>query len=133
MYTLHTPYPVRRVCWRPGHETEVAVAYDRGFSFGAESAKSTVERPGLSGLRTPSNSPVISHMSLAHSRGASMTDNEVSCSAQNLIDAKLSTLADAIQIWDVRQAWIAKWSVKGSSVENGVTGISVINNISCWR
>jgi hypothetical protein len=25
VHTLHTPYPVRRIGWRPGHETEIAV------------------------------------------------------------------------------------------------------------
>ena len=29
---------------------------------------------------------------------------------------------DAVEVWDVRRGWIAKWSVTGSAVEGGVTG-----------
>lgn len=31
-------------------------------------------------------------------------------------------VGDAIEIWDVRRGWLAKWSVTGSSMEGGVTG-----------
>lgn len=30
--------------------------------------------------------------------------------------------ADAVEIWDVRRGWIAKWTVEASSSEGGVTG-----------
>ena len=29
---------------------------------------------------------------------------------------------DAVEIWDVRKGWIAKWAVGGSNVEGGVAG-----------
>jgi hypothetical protein len=30
---------------------------------------------------------------------------------------------DAVEIWDVRKGWIAKWAVGGSAVEGGVAGM----------
>lgn len=30
---------------------------------------------------------------------------------------------DAVEIWDVRRGWIAKWAISGSSVEGGITGM----------
>jgi WD repeat-containing protein 24 len=33
-----------------------------------------------------------------------------------------STGGDAVEIWDVRRGWIAKWSVTGSAAEGSVTG-----------
>lgn len=32
-------------------------------------------------------------------------------------------VGDAVEIWDVRRGWIAKWSVTGSTVDGGVTGM----------
>ena len=29
---------------------------------------------------------------------------------------------DAVEIWDVRRGWIAKWAVGGSAIEGGVAG-----------
>jgi hypothetical protein len=29
---------------------------------------------------------------------------------------------DAVEIWDVRRGWIAKWAVGGSAAEGGVAG-----------
>lgn len=34
-----------------------------------------------------------------------------------------SDIGDAIEIWDVRRGWIAKWSVSGSGAECGVSGM----------
>lgn len=33
-----------------------------------------------------------------------------------------TTGGDAVEIWDMRRGWIAKWSVSGSAMDGGVTG-----------
>jgi hypothetical protein len=33
-----------------------------------------------------------------------------------------SGVGDAVEIWDARRGWIAKWTVRGSAIEGGVTG-----------
>jgi hypothetical protein len=38
-----------------------------------------------------------------------------------------SGIGDAVEIWDVRRGWIAKWTVRGSAIEGGVTGLSTLN------
>ena len=50
---------------------------------------------------------------------SSMNVNDSSASWKN--KAKTSG-SDAVEIWDVRRGWIAKWSVTGSAAEGGVTG-----------
>lgn len=41
-----------------------------------------------------------------------------------LSEGKNSPLScDAIEIWDVRRGWIGKWSVVGSGVEGGISGL----------
>lgn len=51
--------------------------------------------------------------------------------AQDIVDdddsrlAKLSNVngvGDSVEIWDVRRQYVAKWSVRGSSFEGGITG-----------
>jgi len=34
---------------------------------------------------------------------------------------------DAVEIWDVRRSWVAKWEVLGSATEGGVTGQFVLS------
>lgn len=33
---------------------------------------------------------------------------------------------DAVEIWDVRRGWIAKWSIGNSASEGGVAGSSLL-------
>ncbi|KAG6853834.1 hypothetical protein C0991_000948 [Blastosporella zonata] len=43
---------------------------------------------------------------------------------ESTAENKTSVGGDAVEIWDVRRAWIPKWSVTGSAIEGGVTGQS---------
>jgi WD repeat-containing protein 24 len=36
-------------------------------------------------------------------------------------------MGDPVEVWDVRRGYIAKWTIKGSAVEGGVTGMSTPN------
>src|ERR1700722_5142330 len=37
-------------------------------------------------------------------------------------EVRSADTGDAVEIWDVRRAWVAKWEITGSAVEGGVTG-----------
>lgn len=50
-------------------------------------------------------------------RGPSLIDL-----AKEKLETTSSTFGDAIEIWDIRRGWIAKWSVSGSGTECGVSG-----------
>lgn len=89
-YTLHPPFPVRSVMWRPGYECEVAVVSNTEFSTG-------------------SNLDLAAQNALAAKAGADGTKS-----------TRLT--GDAVEIWDVRKPWIAKWAICNSAVEGGVTG-----------
>ncbi|KAJ7063381.1 hypothetical protein C8F01DRAFT_1132786 [Mycena amicta] len=39
---------------------------------------------------------------------------------------------DAVEIWDVRRGWIAKWTVRGSAIEGGVTDIAFRDSHAIW-
>lgn len=95
MYTLHPSFPVRRVIWRPGYECEVALVSNEEFSTGSGD-----------GLGT---SPIDD----AGGGGAFDTGGD---------KANGKGSGDAVEIWDVRRGWIAKWTVAGSAIEGGVTG-----------
>lgn len=41
-----------------------------------------------------------------------------------------SGVGDPIELWDVRRGYIAKWTVRGSAVEGGVTGNHLMGPIS---
>jgi len=99
-YTLSTSFPVHRVLWRPSFECEVAVVSNAGFgtSFGQDLLNPGESRPDTADQTTVGQS------------GTGQT--------QSVSDAR-----DAVEIWDVRRGFIAKWAVGESTVEGGVTGI----------
>lgn len=84
VHTLHTPHPVRRVRWRPGCDTEVAIVPQTpGISQSAGA-------PGLPGTTTEASAP-----SLNTSTASGVSD------------------ADRVEIWDVRRGWIGKYVLLG--------------------
>ncbi len=95
-YTIATQFPVRRVRWRPGYECELAVVSNAESSTGSMS---------------------------------DITDSgtivDVDSEKLEVAPVKRRTdIGDAVEIWDVRRGYIAKWQVGGSSIEGGVTGTS---------
>ena len=105
LYTLHTSFPVRRVAWRPGYECELAVT-----SY-LEGSANSQPNPALDlSMVGPPASPRI---------GAALP-SEFKLNEEN--KALYSRMGDPIEVWDVRRGYIAKWSVRGSAAEGGVTG-----------
>lgn len=95
-YTISTQFPVRRVRWRPGYECELAVASNAEFGAGSMSDVSDSGTLVDDDLEKPEVAPM-----------KGKTD-----------------IGNAVEIWDVRRGYIAKWQVGGSAIEGGVSGRS---------
>lgn len=120
VYTLHTSFPVRRVMWRPGYECELAVVSNSEFSTNSSSLDPASPPDPL----TP-NTGVVPLPS--GSLGASSRIPGAKTPPTTKGD-----IGDQIEIWDVRRGYIAKWAVRGSGVDGGVTGktffVRLVNN-----
>jgi len=101
-YTLHPAYPVRRVLWRPDYPCELALVSNA--EVGAGSGSELMVSPRLQNITTPF---------IAATCGVDTKDRP----------NKSGVVADAVEIWDVRRGWIAKWTVEASILEGGVTGM----------
>ncbi|ETW85124.1 hypothetical protein HETIRDRAFT_424556 [Heterobasidion irregulare TC 32-1] len=107
-YTLSVSFPVRRVLWRPGYECEVAVVSNWESGIGSNQDLS-----------------------------ASGSENGAVAEGENDVVAPVPTrvggdTGDAVEIWDVRRGYIAKWAVGGSAVEGGVTDIAFADSHALW-
>ena len=107
-YSLHPSFPVRRVLWRPSYECELAVVSNEAFGTGSNHD-----------LAHTTSTPTVSHPRV----GSTPTD--VLDGPGTSATTGKEPAGNAVEIWDVRRRWIAKWSVTGSAVEGGVTGKSV--------
>jgi WD40 repeat protein len=94
-YTLHPSFPVRCVLWRPEYESELAIVSNADYSRGSNEELVVEGRKDIEWN--------------ARATGG-MSNTSRPC------------VSDAIEIWDVRRAWVAKWQVQGSAVEGGFTG-----------
>ncbi|VDC00205.1 unnamed protein product [Peniophora sp. CBMAI 1063] len=97
-YTLAASHPVRHARWRPGYECELALVSNVGLGcLGQEGDRDSSETDGTI---TP--------------------DVDVGGSRQRrAVDGGFGS--DAVEIWDVRKGWLAKWVVPESTIEGGVT------------
>ena len=121
-YTLFTSYPVRRVAWRTGYETELAIAsnYESGFSLFPSTTNSTsVSVPSYLHME-PSESN-ITQTSSSFGGDDSATNRLSSSGDGEPSNGHAGSMGDGIEIWDVRRSWIAKWTVSDSNREGGVT------------
>ncbi|KAG1739394.1 uncharacterized protein EDB91DRAFT_1134938 [Suillus paluster] len=109
-YTLHPSFPVRRVLWRPEYPSELAIVSNEDFGGGTEL---------LASPRLQSATPAFI------SASSSVTD------ATKDKDSK-GNGADAVEIWDVRRGWIAKWTVEASASEGGVTDATFRDSHALW-
>jgi WD repeat-containing protein 24 len=92
-YTIHPSFPVRCVHWRPEYESELVIVSNAEYSRG-------------------SNEELESRKDLEWNVRAT----------GDMSNASRPCVGDALEIWDVRRAWVAKWEVLGSAVEGGFTG-----------
>ncbi len=120
-YILHPSFPVRRVAWRPGYECELAIVSNVEYATPADLLQQSPH--------PPSNAP-LSRVGSAIALDALMKRTSVVNLAKERLGLSSTTDAlapsvagDAIEIWDVRRGWIAKWSVSGSGTECGISGM----------
>jgi len=102
-YVLHPAYPVRRVLWRPDYPCELALVSNAEFSGGSGAEL-------LASPRMQSATP-------------SFLSQAAPASESKDADSKSGMAGDTVEIWDVRRAWIAKWTVDTSVSDGGVTGM----------
>jgi hypothetical protein len=121
-YTLHTPFAVRRLIWRPSYECELAIVSNADFGIGSGSdlaAGSKLPSPRISELpfvAEPSISGALDELRLHLNQKLQEDPKPYPQPNSN------GEFGDSVEIWDVRRQYIAKWVVKGSAVEGGVTG-----------
>ncbi|TFY81832.1 hypothetical protein EWM64_g2172 [Hericium alpestre] len=113
-YTLSTSFPVRKVLWRLSYECELAVVSNA--EFGTGSSQDLLGGGGQSATEA------------ADSEQLSKSDGE---SAKQPPKVSSDT-GDAVEIWDVRRGYIAKWRVGGSSSEGGATDIEFADSHALW-
>ncbi len=120
-YTLHASFPVRRVVWRPGHETELAIASNNETTFSNFSSSSSTGsshgKEGSEGASASSSSPTSSgFMDSTRSNASACGSDIVPTSSSD------SRSGDTVEVWDVRRSWLAKWTIHNNNQEGGVTG-----------
>ncbi|KAG2139627.1 uncharacterized protein EDB93DRAFT_1298463, partial [Suillus bovinus] len=108
-YTLHPSFPVRRVLWRPEFPCEIALVSNEDFGGGSGSEL-------LASPRLQSATPAFVNVSSSVTKDKDPKGNG----------------ADAVEIWDVRRGWIAKWTVEVSSLEGGVTDAIFRDSHALW-
>ncbi|KAG2751139.1 hypothetical protein P692DRAFT_20918426 [Suillus brevipes Sb2] len=108
-YTLHPSFSVRRVLWRPEFPSEIAIVSNEDFGGGSGSEL-------LASPRLQSATPAFINASNSVAKDKDPKGNG----------------ADAVEIWDVRRGWIAKWTVEASSSEGGVTDAIFRDSHALW-
>ncbi|TFK37938.1 hypothetical protein BDQ12DRAFT_713152 [Crucibulum laeve] len=153
MYTLHTSFPVRKVLWRPSYDCELAVVSNAEFSappnvsssassiFGADSTTQTISTGLLtrvsSGLGLEGMMRAVGASAGAGIIGGDMHQKEKIAATPAVPSTEVKNYipysgGDAVEIWDVRRGWIAKWSVTGSGNEGGVTDLAFNDAHAIW-
>ncbi|KAJ7343384.1 hypothetical protein DFH08DRAFT_225357 [Mycena albidolilacea] len=122
-YTLHPSFPVRHVLWRPGYECEIAVVSNANAEFGSGN---------FSELTEPTTGPTYASAPGAGSARAGTPNMLPSSGAVSTNRERGSGVGDAVEIWDARRGWIAKWTVRGSAIEGGVTDIAFRDSHAIW-
>ncbi|KAK0480270.1 hypothetical protein IW261DRAFT_1551305 [Armillaria novae-zelandiae] len=119
-YTLHPSFPVRQVQWRPSYECEIAIVSNAELGTGSNPDMS--QPPALAGTVERVN------RGLGLDIGGRDPSQNGTPKASNVVVG----MGDAIEIWDVRRGWIAKWSVTGSAIEGGVTNMTFGDSHAIW-
>lgn len=100
--------------WRPGYECELAIVSNSEFSANSGSLDSASPAEAMS-----PNTGVVPLPSTSLATVARIPGFQTPPKAKD-------DIGDQIEIWDVRRGYIAKWAVRGSGVDGGVTGMVII-------
>ncbi|KAI0093423.1 hypothetical protein BDY19DRAFT_923627 [Irpex rosettiformis] len=121
-YTMHTSFPIRRVAWRPGYDCELAITSYQDLAANTQSNPSFDATTSSLGLI--SSSPRASFLSQMMSGEEPKSESSTPPNDSNG--------GHPIEIWDVRRGYVAKWTVRGSAVEGGVTDIAFADSHTLW-
>ncbi|KAH9481800.1 GATOR complex protein WDR24 [Psilocybe cubensis] len=129
-YTLHPSFAVRRLAWRPGYECEIAVVSTTEFATSSVDSSNA----GSSGLltRTGSGHGLDHIMRGALPESIYPSKDKMGVQTDVKASSSIPSVGDAVEIWDARRGWLAKWSVRGSAVEGGVTDITFGDSHAIW-
>ncbi|KAH7923852.1 hypothetical protein BV22DRAFT_1067906 [Leucogyrophana mollusca] len=129
-YTLHPSFPVRRVLWRPDYPCELALVSNA--EFGSGSGSELLASPRLSSASVNAGLDSLNGLNMGAGGGAMGILGGVS-KHENVNEGKGTGAAgDAIEIWDVRRGWVAKWIVEAPSSEGGVTDLEFRDSHAVW-
>ncbi|KAL5487631.1 RTC1 [Sanghuangporus weigelae] len=131
-YILHASYPVRRVLWRPGYETELAIASYNESAYNPATKTMPSSSVNTSGVLTEFNDNAVPRQ---NSPGSIRTDIAQHGDGGTEVDSDRDVTqrsGDLIEIWDVRRPWIAKWTVEGSNCEGGVSDMTFADSHDIW-
>jgi WD repeat-containing protein 24 len=109
---------VRRVLWRPEYECELAIVSNEDFGSSSSSSGGEITANAAAAAAGAGASPDFTDMGSIIGRGG---DSGLG-SLGSLGGKGKGFSGDAVEIWDVRRGWIAKWAVGGSAIEGGVAG-----------
>ncbi|KAK0193592.1 hypothetical protein F5146DRAFT_1101535 [Armillaria mellea] len=133
-YTLHPSFPVRQVQWRPSYECEIAIVSNAELGTGSNPDMS--QPPALAGTVERVNRALGLDLGGRDASQNGVNKDNSSGLASGFKTPKASNIVvgmgDAIEIWDVRRGWIAKWSVTGSAIEGGVTNMTFGDSHAIW-
>ncbi|KAG7450975.1 WD40 repeat-like protein [Guyanagaster necrorhizus] len=133
-YTLHPSFPVRQVQWRPSYECEIAIVSNAELGTGSNPDMS--QPSALAGTAERGNRTF--GLDVAGFGGRDASQNGVNKDSNSGLAPGMKApnvvvgMGDAIEIWDVRRGWIAKWSVTGSAIEGGVTDMTFGDSHAIW-
>ncbi|PPQ79096.1 hypothetical protein CVT25_002889 [Psilocybe cyanescens] len=133
-YTLHPSFAVRRLAWRPGYECEIAVVSTTEYATPSVDLSQPLSSSGSSGPLTRTGSGLgLDHIMRGNLPESIYPSKEkLNIQAEFRAPSPVPAMGDAVEIWDVRRGWLAKWSVTGSAVEGGVTDIAFRDSHALW-
>ncbi|KAJ7097842.1 hypothetical protein B0H15DRAFT_920560 [Mycena belliarum] len=129
-YTLHPSFPIRRVLWRPGYDCEIAIVSNANAEFGSGNfSDSAGPAPATYASALGGGTARASDLSTSHLLAGSGPGSTIKEAQER---SGSSGIGDAVEIWDARRGWIAKWTVRGSAIDGGVTDIAFRDSHAIW-
>ena len=121
-YILHPTTPVHRVAWRPGYDCEVAVVTNDDAmtaNLDGSGPGSSTPTPGL--LSRVQSGLGLDAMLKSFNPDVLSPLTETSAPLFRSMKPQ-SRSGETVEIWDVRRAWVPKWSLSRASPEGGIVG-----------
>ncbi|KAF8885529.1 hypothetical protein BD779DRAFT_1533641 [Infundibulicybe gibba] len=131
-YTLHPPFPIRRVLWRPQYGCEVAIVSNAEFAAGSNTEMMHPALAGAPGMLTRVGSSIGLDTTVL--KGSERVGRERHDSTAAMIQSTAPPPGggESVEIWDVRRGWIAKWSTGRSAADGSITDFAFRDSHAVW-